>query len=351
LGWPYPDTTAAVDASIAARSLIDGPVTSVRYYLRDEAANGPLQYAAIRAWRDNDAASLDAYTPVGQSTLPNSQIPHATWVSLDNPIEIQAGDSIGLTFQRQGAERLATYGASGAGKLHFANGEKLAAGDWPYTSTNSYLIAEFRGWKPDVLTYGDSVTIGASLTGSQWSGALNSDFYAAGRRSIDCNFAGLIRARIGAAASMNCGLGSQTAAWGESQWTTRVSAYAAPGACVVACFGFNDAIAEMPIATHQGHWAAMQAAAAAGGLTLARMSLYHVADGYTAGGHDADYWNTEFDAYNTAMASWCSANGLQNIDVSSVINDSLLAQEPGDYIHPTSAGYAALADAIAAAIN
>lgn len=343
-------TTSVASGGMLSRCLLDGIITHVRASF---ILGSPLPSVTARLWRDSSQSSLDASVFVASSLLYSGALLNNSWTRLLSPIPCLMGDAIGIAYNGATIKLVTNSGLTGK-LLLYENADKSTSGAWGSNSTSLQPVLQCAGLRAEVVTFGDSITVGRSNDATHFQGSLEPDFWAVAGRDATYSPGSLLKTRLGLTSAINLGSGGQTALWGAQTFADRVGAYAGLGAIVVVNFGINDiVVAGMDLTTHQGYWSEMLTQANVLGVRLVRQSILHVASAYTAGGHDAAYWNAIVDTWNASMLLWCATNGITNVNVDVVGGQTLAAagQISGDYIHPAGAGYASIATNLAAGIT
>ena len=303
--------TSGVNRHGKTRIWVNGLLKSIK--IRVVSAGTLTNVAGIRVWRDDNIdTALKCNKIVGTSTVPSNRLVDNTETTLDTPIAVQSGDALGIEYTVTGGVKIAT---GEAGWAFSTNAAKSADGDWADSGSNVVLMRGY-GSPCKLFLLTDSAFGGEDDTGApyKWSTPANEDWYNANFRCKGKDSSFWLGRLLGLSPSMQYGGCGWSAAIAVADFAA-VSPYIDAGAIVLINYGREDIITEAAtLAAHQANMLTLVSNIRALGATPVRVSILPVINGYALGGGYVAV-NTTIDAWNTAMASWCSQVGIRNINV------------------------------------
>ncbi len=364
-------TTSLVNVAPSARIQVDGWLTGIR--IRTYTPGDSLAGVRVRIWRDA-GLSLDASNYIGEARVSGDTLTDNVWADFTAPIAVNAGDAVGLRFTNDATHYVGTVTitAGTEAAIRYESTDKTTSVAWTSSSTSRLTNIETRGYRPDLVYFGDSISCGNSYlpTASCWAtpvengteggGSDDSCWYAktSGRTDVTdyrnprCSPWRIVRELAGFRAATGRGHRDKNATWGNTKWAQHITPYIDPGTVVVCNFGIIDLVVSgTTFAAHQASWDAMLAQAVADGATLVRQSIVHLGSlcaTRMGSGFSATVWNPLIDQWNADMAAWCLTNGVQNIDVTDLTTDPWY--ETDSYIHPNEGGYNRIGAIVAQAL-
>ncbi len=331
--------TYMMSAPATRRIRHTGKLTRVR--LRTGNSMGSVQGIQLRIFRGGTVVGRSEYF-----IMPDATYTAITW-SLESPIDVVAGDYIGIHLQDgTAAAGIGTKTESGT-TVSYNDGDRVLTSELTLSLADTVPYIACFGPRPDLCLTGDSIAEGHNA--GTYHGFLHAGVTMGGTATAEIGYQ--IRQVMGGDYTYeNHALGSQTYAWVAS--TGIPSAVAANPKSILIICGVNDASAART-------WAAVLADLdTIRGLVPQKTKLFiSEITPYTAG---SDVIAARIREWNVSIKAWCAANGAYLIAVHDEFGqarvstgelDDLQTAYSLDGIHYSAAGVLKFAQIAALAIN